>query len=76
MQYEKIARLAEVNYGEKSPSYLQSLFQYTQMQVSYNVGTLAEMLANATRMVRLSAGVYKDKDEIQRVPLLNLLFEA
>lgn len=77
MQYEKIARLAEVNYGENSTAYLQSLFQYTQIQISYNVGTLSEMLANASRLVQLSAGVYKDKEsEIQRVPLINLLFEV
>jgi hypothetical protein len=46
------------------------------MQISYNSGTLTEMLANANRMVALSANVYKDKElEIQRVPLLNMLYD-
>ena len=47
------------------------------MQLGYNVGSLSDALANATRLVQLSAKVFKDKEsEIQRVPLMNLLFEA
>lgn len=77
MQYEKIARIAEENYGENNPNFLQSFHQYLQTQLAYNVGSLSDALVNATRLVSLSASVFKEKDnEIQRVPLMNLLFEA
>jgi hypothetical protein len=47
------------------------------MQLGYGVGSLSDALANATRLVQLSTKVFKDKEsEIQRVPLMNLLFEA
>lgn len=75
MQLEKMARIAEENYGENSPNFLQSLHVYLDAQLSYNVGSFSDALANATRLVSLSARVFKEKDnEIQRVPLMELLF--
>ena len=77
MQYEKMAKLAEYNAGEKSEIYLNHLHQQIVMQMSYNVGSLTESLSNAKRAVKLSSEVFKDKDsEIKKIPIINTLFEA
>lgn len=47
MQYEKITKLAEANYGEKNIRFLQHFHEQIQMQLIYNVGSFTESLTNA-----------------------------
>ena len=71
--FEKIAKIAEYNYGETNVNYLSHFKDLIERQLHYNSVPLKDQLANTTRLTALGNKLFSDKaSEIQKVPLLEL----
>jgi hypothetical protein len=63
MQYEKMSRLAEFNYGQQSEQFIEKFHQEILMQMSYNSGSHEKHVENALHVSTLAAAVYTSQEK-------------